>query len=157
MSHLRQEIFAQRRFRQLLLGLLTFSVLLGLVIVPLESGHGYFQSFEDGLWWASTTVTGVGYGDLVPVTRLGRLVGVLLQITGVGMLGLMIGIVSDLLSQRQERIYWKREFNQFDELHDRLDRLESQVSYLVREQAQGSTPDLPPLSTKRNASQGKNE
>jgi hypothetical protein len=157
MSQLRQEIFAQRRFRQLLLGLLTFSVLLGLLIVPLEAGQGYFQSFEDGLWWASTTVTGVGYGDLVPVTRLGRLVGVLLQITGVGMLGLMIGIVSDKLSQRQERIYWKREFNQFDELHDRLDRIESQVSYLVREHAQEETPVIPAAPTAARVRQGKNE
>lgn len=138
MAHIREELFAQRRFRQLLVGFLTLSIFLGLIIVPVEAGRGYFRTLEDGLWWASVTVTGVGYGDLVPVTTLGRLIGVLLQLTGVGMLGLMIGIVSDKLNHRQERIFWKREFNQFDELHERLDRMERQMKYLVREEAERS-------------------
>lgn len=136
MSRLREEIFAQRRFRQLLGAFVTIAILLGVVIVPIESGKGYFRTLEDGLWWASTTVTGVGYGDLVPVTTLGRLIGVTLQVMGVGMLGLMIGLVSDLLNKRQEKLYWKREFNQFDELHDRLERMNSKLEYLVREQAE---------------------
>lgn len=143
MSHLRQELFAQRRFRQLLVALATLSFALGLLIVPVEAGSGQFTGYEDGLWWAVVTVTGVGYGDLVPVTRLGRLIGVVLQVTSVGMLGLLIGIVSDKLSQRQEKLYWKREFNQFDELHDRLDGMDRQLKYLVRSEYE-STGDAPP-------------
>lgn len=132
MPHLRYEVFAQRRFRQLLVIFMTLSFLLGLLIVPIEQGQGYFKTWGDGLWWSATTVTGVGYGDLVPVTKWGRVIGVILQATGVAMLGLMIGIVTDLLSRRQENMFWKREFNQFDEIHDRLDRIERQLHYVVR-------------------------
>lgn len=148
MSHLREEIFAQRRFRQLLVALATLSFVLGIVIVPVEAGSGQFRGIEDGLWWAVVTVTGVGYGDLVPVTRLGRLIGVVLQVTSVGMLGLLIGIVSDMLSQRQEKLYWKREFNQFDELHDRLESMDRQLKYLVRSEYE-STGEAPPDSKPR--------
>lgn len=140
MSHLRNELFAQRRFRQLFFGLFTLSVALGILIIPVEAGQGSISSIEEGLWWASTTVTGVGYGDFVPVTPFGRLIGVMLQVIGVGMLGIMIGIVNHQLSQRQEKLFWKREFNQFDELHDRLGKIERQLLFLVREQAEGPAP-----------------
>jgi voltage-gated potassium channel len=41
-------------------------------------------SFGDALWWAVTTATTVGYGDLYPVTTEGRLVAVVLMVVGIG-------------------------------------------------------------------------
>ncbi len=44
-------------------------------------------TFGDALWWATTTLTTVGYGDLYPVTTTGRLVAVALMLTGLAVLG----------------------------------------------------------------------
>lgn len=47
------------------------------------------QSFGDGIWWAATTVTTVGYGDRFPTTAEGRFVGVGLMLTGIALLGVI--------------------------------------------------------------------
>ena len=51
-------------------------------------------SSDDAIWWASTTVTTVGYGDKSPVTNLGRVVGLVWQFAGVVFLGLFAGTLS---------------------------------------------------------------
>jgi voltage-gated potassium channel len=38
----------------------------------------------DGVWWAMTTMTTVGYGDLYPETDVGRLIGMLVMVVGIG-------------------------------------------------------------------------
>jgi voltage-gated potassium channel len=53
-----------------------------------------FGSIPDAMWWAAATVTTVGYGDVVPITPLGRMVGVVTMITGLVMLALPAGIVA---------------------------------------------------------------
>lgn len=128
----RDEVFAQRRFRQLGITLVLLAVVIGLVIVPIESGNGYFYTVEDGLWWAVTTVTSVGYGDLVPVTTVGRLLGAVLQLMGVASLGLIVGITSQILSRRQEELFWSREFERFNQIEKRLDTIERHLQYLIR-------------------------
>ena len=52
------------------------------------------SSSDDAIWWASTTVTTVGYGDKSPVTNLGRVVGLVWQFAGVVFLGLFAGTLS---------------------------------------------------------------
>ena len=45
---------------------------------------GNIRNAHDAMWWAATTVSTVGYGDFYPVTWEGRLIAVLLMVTGVG-------------------------------------------------------------------------
>jgi voltage-gated potassium channel len=52
------------------------------------------KSFTDGLWWAVTTVTTVGYGDRYPTTTEGRLLAVLLMITGISLVGVITASVA---------------------------------------------------------------
>ena len=45
-------------------------------------------TFGDSLWWAVSTVTTVGYGDVVPTSGAGRLVATVLMLTGLGLIPL---------------------------------------------------------------------
>ena len=51
--------------------------------------NGRYQSFFDALWWAAATITTVGYGDIVPETAIGRIVGVFCMTLGITMFGLV--------------------------------------------------------------------
>ena len=53
-----------------------------------------FGTIPDAMWWAITTLTTVGYGDVVPVTGLGRVVAGITMVAGVGLLALPVGIVA---------------------------------------------------------------
>jgi len=53
-----------------------------------------FGTIPDAMWWALETLTTVGYGDVVPVTGLGRVIAGMTMIMGVGLLALPVGIVA---------------------------------------------------------------
>lgn len=72
------------------------------VLYRLELGinpniHGYF----DSLWWGMATITTVAYGDVVPVTVAGRIVGMVLMYTGTVMFVTFTGIILSLLLQEE--------------------------------------------------------
>jgi voltage-gated potassium channel len=52
------------------------------------------KSFGDGLWWAITTVTTVGYGDRFPVTSTGRVLAVCLMLVGISLMGVITASVA---------------------------------------------------------------
>jgi len=53
-----------------------------------------FQSIPETMWWGVATLTTVGYGDVYPVTALGKLLGAFIAIMGVGLFALPAGIVA---------------------------------------------------------------
>ncbi|MBN1857025.1 MAG: potassium channel family protein [Dehalococcoidia bacterium] len=55
------------------------------------------KTVSDALWWSLATVTTVGYGDIVPATALGRIIGMLLMIVGIGAMATLISQVSAVL------------------------------------------------------------
>ncbi len=55
---------------------------------------GTFGSVPAALWWAVVTLTTTGYGDVVPITPLGRMVAALVMISGLGVFGLWTGILA---------------------------------------------------------------
>jgi voltage-gated potassium channel len=52
------------------------------------------KNFGDGLWWAITTVTTVGYGDRYPTTTEGRLIAIALMIMGISLMGVITASVA---------------------------------------------------------------
>ncbi|HEY5047238.1 MAG TPA: cyclic nucleotide-gated ion channel [Rhizomicrobium sp.] len=101
-------------------------------------------TLPDAMYWAITTLTTVGYGDIVPVTAIGRLIAGVTMVTGLLLFALPIGIiangfVSDL-HRRQFAITWsmlKRQplFAEFD-VEAISEILNAMSSKLVREHAQ---------------------
>ncbi|MFD3441297.1 potassium channel family protein [Streptomyces sp. NPDC058685] len=57
------------------------------------------KTFGDAIWWTSSTVTTVGYGDMTPVTPRGRVVAVGMMVGGVALLGAVTGSFSSWLLQ----------------------------------------------------------
>ncbi len=59
-------------------------------------------TFGDAAWWAVTTITTVGYGDLYPVTPIGRVVAAALMMSGIAVLGIVTASIASWLVQRIE-------------------------------------------------------
>ena len=71
--------------------------------VEREAQPEAFGSVPAAMWWALATITTVGYGDSVPVTDLGRIIGSLVMVFGVGMFALPIGIIASGFSKEIRR------------------------------------------------------
>jgi voltage-gated potassium channel len=72
------------------------------VIASVEGGGGAsIHSFADALWWAVVTITTVGYGDMVPVTLVGRAVAFVLMLGGIAFFsGMTANLASFLIKGR---------------------------------------------------------
>lgn len=64
------------------------------VYVVERTTEGPIQSYADALWWAVTTITTVGYGDMYPTTAVGRGVAVFLMLTGITLFGLLTASIA---------------------------------------------------------------
>lgn len=58
------------------------------------TGQQTFRSFFDALYWATVTLTTVGYGDMCPVTDIGRLISMLSSLLGVAVIALPSGVIT---------------------------------------------------------------
>ena len=58
------------------------------------TGATTFENFFDALYWATVTLTTVGYGDMIPVTDIGRFVSMLSSLFGVAIIALPSGVIT---------------------------------------------------------------
>ena len=75
---------------------LFLTYLAGVEITMAERGEpgATIQNIGDGLWWAITTLTTVGYGDIYPTTTEGRFIAVGLMVSGICVLGVISATVA---------------------------------------------------------------
>ena len=83
--------FNNKRLRTVLSLILFFIVLFGFIFFITEPD---VKSFSDGLWWALVTITTVGYGDITPMTSIGRLVASALMFLGLGLIASLTAVIS---------------------------------------------------------------
>jgi len=92
----------------LLAGIFIMIVLLVLVssgayVVEQSAQPELFGSIPDAMWWAVATLTTVGYGDVTPITPLGKIFGACVTIIGIGMAALPAGILANGLADQLRR------------------------------------------------------
>jgi voltage-gated potassium channel len=103
-----------------------------------ESGQETPPSAWDGIWWAATTMTTVGYGDEYPTTTLGRVYAIALMLVGIGFIAILTGAIAErfLAAQIDEAVEAAEEveateadvLSELSEIRTRLDRLEKRLS-----------------------------
>lgn len=96
----------------------------GLLVESFETGveGANILSVPDGIWWAITTVTTVGYGDRFPVTTGGRTVAVLLMLLGIALFGLLAGSLASFFVRHDDDDEIGKRLNEIDA---RLARIEN--------------------------------
>ena len=107
-------------------------VLLGTFLmygVESKEPNSEIKSLEDALWWCVATVTTVGYGDIVPVTSLGRYVAIVYMGFGISMITILLStITSNFYKKRIESVERKKDKEELDffrtAVMDKLSELE---------------------------------
>lgn len=118
---------------------LFYGVVLFMVILFLCSTIFYYveigvnpgvTSFEDSIWYVLGTITTIGYGDIIPLTSIGRLTGVISMISAIGITSLITAATTSTLveSLRQERQELRsKSMEKIDILDTKLNKISDQI------------------------------
>lgn len=82
----------------------------GVYLIERSAQPEHFGSLPEALWWSVVTLTTVGYGDVVPVTPLGKLFGGVISMVGIGMAALPAGILASGFAsemRRREAVFYR--------------------------------------------------
>lgn len=105
----------------------------GTAFAAIENGKGGQDlSPWDGFWWALTTITTGGFGDIRPQTDAGRVIAIVLIVTGVGFVVMLTAAMAQMFVARgvQEDVQTHEDhvIAELREVRDRLDRIERRLS-----------------------------
>lgn len=81
--------------------LIIFSSLM--YFIEKEAQPEAFSNIPEAMWWGIITLTTVGYGDVYPITPLGKILGALIAFLGIGMFALPAGILSSGLAEAVQK------------------------------------------------------
>src|SRR6476659_1303049 len=98
----------------------------GAAFAAVENGHqDHPVSAWDGVWWAITTVTTVGYGDFSPRTLGGRVIAIVVMVVGIGFVAIITAAAAERFMRSREAEAERAELRKrLDEVLLRLDRIE---------------------------------
>ncbi len=82
-----------------------------------EAQPDVFENAFSGIWWAASTLLTVGYGDIYPITPIGKLFGIFITFLGVGMVAIPTGIISAGFVDQYSRIKRISEYGQEEDVH----------------------------------------
>jgi len=77
-------------------------IIFGTIMYLIEGEASGFSSIPKGIYWCIVTLTTVGYGDIAPVTPLGRFIASIIMIMGYGIIAVPTGIVTSEMTQQQK-------------------------------------------------------
>lgn len=133
MRHIISQLFRQRTLRKILTSLLFLSISLAILVIPLEAGKpgAKIHNLEDSIWWTISTITSVGYGDVVPVTFEGRVLGMLLQVIGVVFTSSIIGSLVVQLHRKRDNYEWERISRKLDQISENLEETKKKTDFII--------------------------
>jgi len=106
-------------------------ILLGTFHVRVESQvpNSKIKTLLDALWWCVATVTTVGYGDIVPVSNIGRIVALFYMFFGISMIAILLSVITNTFYKRtfekEEREKREEQLNLLkNQLIERLSEIE---------------------------------
>lgn len=97
-----------RKILVFLSAVLTAVLVSGTVMYVVEGPQNGFTSIPMSVYWAVTTMTTVGFGDIVPHTAVGRLMASIMMLLGWGVLAVPTGIVTAEMTMRHQRRDWQQ-------------------------------------------------
>jgi voltage-gated potassium channel len=124
----RKPLTAKRAAR--IIGAYTLLVTVAGGVLARVLDHHDFHSIGAGIWWALQTVTTVGYGDVVPHSTVGRAVGVVVMVSGIGFLTVITASVTAALIEaaRARGVAGGDDVvRQLDEIAARLEAIEARL------------------------------
>lgn len=77
-----------------MLSVMLLVIVMGSVMYVVEGGQNGFSSIPQSIYWAVITITTVGYGDIVPVTVVGKFIASLMMLMGYSIIAVPTGIIS---------------------------------------------------------------
>ncbi|HZG25266.1 MAG TPA: ion transporter [Chitinophagaceae bacterium] len=85
---------SMRKISVFILTVFALVIIMGSVMYLIEKRDNGFSSIPDSIYWAIVTITTVGYGDISPITPLGKFVASLIMLMGYGIIAVPTGIVT---------------------------------------------------------------
>lgn len=82
-----------------------------------EAQPEVFKNAFSGIWWAASTLLTIGYGDIYPITILGKIFGIFISFLGVGMVAIPTGIISAGFVDQYTSIKRKSEYGHEADMH----------------------------------------
>lgn len=94
-----------RKISIFLLTVLTITVILGSIMYLVEKRENGFSNIPESIYWAIVTITTVGYGDISPITPLGKFVASVVMLIGYAIIAVPTGIITHdiALAARQKK------------------------------------------------------
>ena len=85
-----------------LFAVIILCIIFGTIMYLVEGEANGFTSIPRGIYWCVVTLTTVGYGDIAPMTPLGRFIASIIMIMGYGIIAVPTGIVTSEMTQQQQ-------------------------------------------------------
>ncbi|HFD87026.1 MAG TPA: potassium channel protein [Gammaproteobacteria bacterium] len=111
-------VLTEKRIELLTLGtflaFVVFASATAIYIFEVDAEGSHIKTMFDGIYWAFVTLSTVGYGDITPVTTQGRVVAMVLIVTGIGVISFLTSIIVSAFSEKLPQVTAQRIYGELE-------------------------------------------